>query len=76
MTGSGGMGTMPSSRLTRLLEEKAEALKKRRKTADVASEIAEGRVRLLADVGVELPETCLAQGSDPRVAAEIGLGCG
>jgi hypothetical protein len=61
MTGSGGMGTMPSSRLTKLLEEKAEALRKRRKTAEVSSEQSEGRIRLLSEVGVELPETASRQ---------------
>ncbi len=52
---------MPSSRLTRLLQEKAEALRKRREAADAAGEIAEARLRLLAEVGVELPETTARQ---------------
>ncbi|HEV2166706.1 MAG TPA: hypothetical protein VGS23_07025, partial [Thermoplasmata archaeon] len=48
---------MPSSRLTRLLEEKAEALRKRRKNAESAAEVAEERIRLLAELGIDLPET-------------------
>ncbi|MCI4358340.1 MAG: hypothetical protein L3J95_03455 [Thermoplasmata archaeon] len=55
------MGTMPSSRLTRLLQEKAEALRKRRQIAEAATEQSEGRLRLLAEVGVELPETAARQ---------------
>jgi hypothetical protein len=61
MTGSGGLGSMPSSRLTRLLQEKAEALRKARQAADSAGEVAETRIRLLAEVGVELPETAARQ---------------
>ncbi|HEV2428376.1 MAG TPA: hypothetical protein VGV64_00810, partial [Thermoplasmata archaeon] len=57
MTGAGGMGSLPSSRLTRLLQEKAEVLKKRRQNADAATERVEQRLRLLSEVEVELPET-------------------
>jgi hypothetical protein len=34
MTGSGGVGSLPGSRLTRILQEKAEALKKQRQSAE------------------------------------------
>jgi hypothetical protein len=56
MTGSEGMGAMPSSRLTRLLQEKAEALRKRRQTAEAEAERADGLIRRLAEVGIVVPD--------------------
>lgn len=44
MSGPGGVGSLPSSRLTRILQEKAEALRKKRQTAEVALKEAEERL--------------------------------
>jgi hypothetical protein len=56
MTGSEGMGAMPSSRLTRLLQEKADALRKRRQSAEAEADRAEGLIRRLAEVGIAVPD--------------------
>src|ERR1700730_17416394 len=53
----GGMGTVPSARLTKILQEKAESLKKRRQLADQASVEVEDRLKLLEEIGVTLSET-------------------
>src|SRR5579863_1672912 len=57
------MGSLPSSRLTRILQEKAELLKKRRQSAESTQRDAEARVRLLESAGVTLPETAQREGS-------------
>jgi len=51
------MGGLPSSRLTRILQEKAEALKKHRQSADAAIREVDERVRLLESIGLVLPES-------------------
>jgi hypothetical protein len=51
-----GLGSLPSSRLTKLLQEKAELLKKRRQRAEaVAKELAE-RLQLVETSGLVLPD--------------------
>ncbi len=50
------MGALPSSRLTRILQEKAEALKKRRQTAEALEKEAEESVGQLERLGIGLPE--------------------
>ncbi len=58
MSGTGGgLGSVPSSRLTRILQEKAESLKKRRQLADQATAEVEDRLKLLEEIGVKLSET-------------------
>jgi hypothetical protein len=56
MSGSGGMGSMPSSRLTKLLQEKAEALKRRRQNAEELAGAAQQRYHELETLGVPLEE--------------------
>jgi hypothetical protein len=51
------MGSVPSSRLTKILQEKAESLKKRRQLADQASAEVEDRLKLLEEIDVSLSET-------------------
>ena len=55
MSGPGGVGPLPSSRLTRILQEKAEALRKKRQTAEVALKEAEERVGQLERLGIVPP---------------------
>jgi hypothetical protein len=55
MAGSGGMGALSSSRLTRVLQEKAELLKKRRQAAEQVLRDAEDRSKLLAGLGISVP---------------------
>jgi hypothetical protein len=55
-----GLGSLSSSRLTKLIQEKAEQLKKKRQSAEALLEEVEARSQLLATVGVTLPE--LAEG--------------
>ncbi|MCI4331054.1 MAG: hypothetical protein L3K19_04325 [Thermoplasmata archaeon] len=50
------MGTLPSSRLTKILQEKAEILKKRRATAEVALKEVEEAVRLLGLLDLPVPD--------------------
>ena len=53
------MGGVGSSRLTRILQEKAEALKKKRQSAEAAQKEAEDQVGLLETLGIspaEAPE--------------------
>ncbi|HKV90575.1 MAG TPA: hypothetical protein VJQ43_05190, partial [Thermoplasmata archaeon] len=58
MSGTGGgIGSVPSSRLTRILQEKAESLKKRRQLADQASAEVEDRLKLLEEIDVTLSES-------------------
>ena len=54
-TGSGGMGALPSSRLTKILQEKAELLKKRRQAAEALAGQATERVREFEQAEIELP---------------------
>jgi len=51
------MGAVPSSRLTRILQEKAEALKKKRQSAEAAQKEIEERVALLEQLGISPPES-------------------
>ncbi|MGA7847121.1 MAG: hypothetical protein WCB18_08560, partial [Thermoplasmata archaeon] len=51
-----GLGSLSSSRLTKLLQEKAELLKKKRETAEALLNEIETRTQLLAAVGVTLPD--------------------
>ncbi|HTT14899.1 MAG TPA: hypothetical protein VMG81_03870 [Thermoplasmata archaeon] len=55
-SGPGGIGSLPSSRLTRILQEKAEALKKKRQTGEQIQKEAEERVALLERLGILPPE--------------------
>ena len=48
---------MPSSRLTKILQEKAELLKRQRQTAEQTLHDAQERVRLLQAIGIVLPES-------------------
>jgi hypothetical protein len=50
-----GLGSLSSSRLTKLLQEKAEQLKKRRETAEALLAEIEARSELLKAVGIALP---------------------
>ncbi len=50
-----GLGSLSSSRLTKLLQEKAEQLKKRRETAEGLLAEIEARVELLTATGITLP---------------------
>ena len=51
-----GLGSLSSSRLTKLLQEKAEQLKKRRETAEGLLDEILARTELLAAVGVTIPD--------------------
>jgi hypothetical protein len=57
MSGSGGMGSLPSSRLTRILQEKAELLKKRRQVAEGSLKEADEKIVKLEALQIVLPET-------------------
>jgi hypothetical protein len=50
------MGSLPSSRLTRILQEKAEALKKKRQAAEQIQKDAEDQVTTLESLGIFPPE--------------------
>ncbi len=50
------MGSLPSSRLTRILQEKAEALKKKRQAAEQIQKDAEDQVATLESLGIFPPE--------------------
>jgi tetratricopeptide (TPR) repeat protein len=56
MSGPGGMGAVPSSRLTRILQEKAEELKRKRQAGEVLLKESEERVAQLDRLGIVLPE--------------------
>jgi hypothetical protein len=56
MSGPGGMGAVPSSRLTRILQEKAEELKRKRQAGEVLQKEADERVSQLERLGIALPE--------------------
>ncbi len=56
MSGPGGMGAVPSSRLTRILQEKAEELKRKRQAGEVLQKEADERVAQLDRLGITLPE--------------------
>jgi hypothetical protein len=58
-SGPGNIGSLPSSRLTRILQEKAEALKKKRQSAEQAQKDAEDQIAHLERLGLlpaEAPE--------------------
>jgi hypothetical protein len=50
------MGAVPSSRLTRILQEKAEELKRKRQAGEVLLKEADERVAQLERLGIALPE--------------------
>lgn len=50
------MGSVPSSRLTKILQEKAELLKKRRQGAELYLKEVDAEVKGLAALGIELPD--------------------
>jgi hypothetical protein len=50
------MGSLPSSRLTRILQEKAEALKKKRQSAEQVQKDAEDQIATLESLGIFPPE--------------------
>ncbi len=50
------MGAVPSSRLTRILQEKAEELKRKRQAGEVLQKEADERVGQLERLGIALPE--------------------
>jgi hypothetical protein len=56
VSGPGGVGPMGSSRLTRLLQEKAEALKKKRSTAEALLKQVEERASSMSTLGLAPPE--------------------
>lgn len=63
MSGAGGIGTLASSRLTKILQEKAEALRKRRQTAEEIARRATERAAQLRQAGVLLPEAETREGN-------------
>jgi len=54
-TGSGGVGPLPASRLTRILQEKAEALKKQRQAAEATLKDLEEQIDQLVSLGIAPP---------------------
>jgi hypothetical protein len=56
MSGPGGVGAVPSSRLTRILQEKAEELKRKRQAGETLQKEADERVAQLDRLGITLPE--------------------
>jgi hypothetical protein len=56
VSGPGGLGPLPSSRLSRILQEKAEALRKKRQTAEAAQKEVDARVAQLEELGLVTPE--------------------
>ena len=52
MSGPGGVGSLPSSRLTRILQEKAEALKKRRQAGETLQKEVDEKLALLETLGI------------------------
>ncbi|MCI4365820.1 MAG: hypothetical protein L3K10_07185 [Thermoplasmata archaeon] len=56
MSGPGGVGAVPSSRLTRILQEKAEELRRKRQAGEVLQKEADERVGQLERLGITLPE--------------------
>ena len=56
MSGPGGIGAVPSSRLTRILQEKAEELKRKRQAGEILQKEADERVAQLERLGIALPE--------------------
>lgn len=55
-TGPGGLGGVSSSRLTRILQEKAEALKKQRQAAEATLKEIDDQVARLDQLGITPPE--------------------
>ena len=54
-SGQGGLGPLPSSRLTRILQEKAEALRKKRQAAEAIQKDVDERLAQLARLGISPP---------------------
>jgi hypothetical protein len=52
VSGQGGVGPLPSSRLTRILQEKAEAIRRKRTTAEAAQKEADEKVAALEQLGI------------------------
>ena len=55
MSGPGGLGPLPSSKLTRILQEKAEALRKRRQAAEAIQKDVDERIAQLTKLGITPP---------------------
>ena len=60
-TGPGGVGALPSSRLTRILQEKAEALKRQRQAAEALLKQVEEQMVLLDHLGITPPDVAEPQ---------------
>ncbi len=56
MSGPGGVGSLPSSRLTRILQEKAEALKKKRQGGEALQKEVDEKLLLLERLAIRPPE--------------------
>jgi len=56
MTGPGGLGSVSSSRLSRILQEKAEALKKQRQAAEATLKEIDDQIAKLDQLGITPPE--------------------
>ncbi len=56
MSNPGGGGALPSSRITRILQEKAEALKKKRQSAEAVLKDVDERLSFLERLGIVPPE--------------------
>jgi hypothetical protein len=56
-SGTGGVGSLPPSRLSRILQEKAESLKRQRSTAEAAVADVNRRLDALQKLGIKLEET-------------------
>ena len=60
-TGPGGVGALPSSRLTRILQEKAEALKRQRQAAEALLKQVDEQMMLLDHLGITPPDVAEPQ---------------
>ena len=60
-TGPGGVGALPSSRLTRILQEKAEALKRQRQSAETLVKQVEEQLSLIDQLGITPPNVAEPQ---------------
>jgi len=56
-SGPGGIGPLPSSRLTRILQEKAEALRRKRQAAEALQHEVDERLAQLSRLGITPPGT-------------------
>ena len=60
-TGPGSVGALPSSRLTRILQEKAEALKRQRQAAEALLKQVDEEMSLLDHLGITPPDVAEPQ---------------